>query len=128
MEDSGKAAQPPAAPVRTDTTSTPQAQEQLQQLLAENQRLRAENQQFLQAQANAQVNACVNNLRQIDGAKQQWALENKKPASAPVGAQDIQPYLPNNVLPGCPLGGAYTINTVETLPTCSVPGHVLPPR
>jgi len=118
----GQAAQSSVAPVKTDTT----AQAQLQQLLAENQRLRAENQQFQQVQANAQVNVCLNNLRQIDSAKQQWALENKKPVSAPVSAQDIQPYLPNNALPVCPLGGLYTLHTVAILPTCSIPGHVLP--
>ena len=118
----GQAAQSSVAPVKTDTT----AQAQLQQLLTENQRLRAENQQFQQVQANGQVNACLNNLRQIDGAKQQWALENKKPVSAPVSAQDIQPYLPNNALPVCPLGGLYALHTVGLLPTCSIPGHVLP--
>ena len=119
-----EAAQSSVAPVKTDTTA--QAQAQLQQLLAENQRLRAENQQFQQVQANVQVNACLNNLRQIDSAKQQWALENKKPVSAPVSAQDIQPYLPNNALPVCPLGGLYALHTVGLLPTCSIPGHVLP--
>ena len=122
----GQAAQPSVAPVKTDTTSQAQALVQLQQLLAENQRLRAENQQFQQVQGNAQVNACLNNLRQIDSAKQQWALENKKPVSAPVSAQDIQPYLPNNALPVCPLGGLYALHTVGLLPTCSIPGHVLP--
>ena len=124
VSKTGQAAQSSVAPVKTDTTA--QAQQQLQQLLAENQRLRAENQQFQQVQANAQVNACLNNLRQIDSAKQQWALENKKPVSAPVSAQDIQPYLPNNALPVCPLGGLYALHTVGLLPTCSIPGHVLP--
>ena len=114
VSKTGQAAQSSGAPAKTDTTA--QAQAQLQQLLAENQRL----------QANAQVNACLNNLRQIDSAKQQWALENKKPVSAPVSAQDIQPYLPNNALPVCPLGGLYALHTVGLLPTCSIPGHVLP--
>jgi len=31
-----------------------------------------------------QKNACINNLRQIDGSVQQWALENKQAASAAV--------------------------------------------
>ena len=124
VSKTGQAAQSSGAPAKTDTTA--QAQAQLQQLLAENQRLRAENQQFQQVQANVQVNACLNNLRQIDSAKQQWALENKKPVSAPVSAQDIQPYLPNNALPVCPLGGLYALHTVGLLPTCSIPGHVLP--
>ncbi len=101
----------------------------MQQLLAENERLRAENQQFQQfqqAQASAQANACVNNLRIIEGAKDQWALENKKTVGAAVSAQDILPYLRNNAFPACPQGGVYTLNTVGAPPTCSIPGHVLP--
>ena len=30
---------------------------------------------FVKARTTSQTNACINNLRQIDGAKQQWALE-----------------------------------------------------
>ncbi len=100
--------------------------QQLQQLLAENERLRAENQQFQQMRADAQANACINNLRIIEGAKDQWALENKRPTGAMVSAQDLQPYLKNNALPACPLGGVYTLNVVGTSPTCSIPSHVIP--
>ena len=95
--------------------------------MAENERLRAENQQFQQLQVNVSVNACINNLRTIAGAKDQWALENKKGTGDAVSAQDIQPYLRNNAIPACPQGGAYTLNDVGALPTCSIPGHVLPP-
>src|SRR6266566_3522946 len=122
-------AQSPAGQTKTDASAPPQLQRQLQQLLAENERLRAENQQFQQfqqSQASAQVNACVNNLRIIAGAKDQWALENKKGTGDAVSAQDIQPYLRNNAFPACPQGGVYTINAVGALPTCSIPGHVLP--
>ncbi len=73
----------------------------------------------------AQFNACINNLRQIDAAKQQWALENNRPANAVPTAQDLLPYLPDGLFPICPAGGVYTINAVGVLPTCSVPGHVL---
>jgi hypothetical protein len=71
------------------------------------------------------INACVNNLRQIEGAKQQWALENSKPANTLVGELNITPYLPGNVMPTCPGGGTYTINSVGVAPTCSVAGHQL---
>ena len=73
-----------------------------------------------------QAAACINNLRQIDGAKQQWALEQKKPGESPVTPRDIFPYFRNNTFPTCPAGGIYTLNTVAALPTCSVPGHALP--
>jgi len=73
-----------------------------------------------------QANGCINNLRQIDGAKQQWALQNSKPAGTLVAPANITPYLRNNVLPTCPAGGIYLLNAVGLPPTCSVPGHVVP--
>ncbi|MCX6922013.1 MAG: hypothetical protein NT154_02150 [Verrucomicrobia bacterium] len=75
-------------------------------------------------QANAA--ACLNNLRQIDGAKQQWALEKQKRAGTLLTASDIAPYVPNNTLPVCPAGGVYTLNPVGIAPICSAPGHGLP--
>ena len=72
------------------------------------------------------ANTCINNLRQIDGAKQQWALENKKDANAVPIATDLVPYFKAGAIPGCPSGGSYTLNNVAMPPTCSIPGHVLP--
>ena len=76
-----------------------------------------------------QRDACINNLRQIDAAKQQWALEKgKKAGDTPVEA-DLKPYLtpgPNGVFLKCPAGGKYTIGKVGEPPTCSIPGHELP--
>ncbi len=72
------------------------------------------------------ANACINNLRQIDGAKNQWALENVKPRGALVGVSDLAPYLRTNSLPPCPAGGIYTLNPVGINPICTIPGHVLP--
>jgi hypothetical protein len=98
-------------------------QAQLQQLMAENQQLKAQSQ--ITTAAN-NMSTCINNLRQIDGAKQQWALENQKPASALVTPQNLQPYLQNKAMPTCPAGGVYTLNPVGLPPLCSVPGHVMP--
>jgi hypothetical protein len=78
------------------------------------------------SRTQAQVMACINNLRLLDGAKQQWALENNRNPASPVTLADITPYLKNRVVPGCPAGGIYTLGTVASLPVCSVPGHVLP--
>ena len=71
---------------------------------------------------------CIQNLKQIDGAAQQWALENKKAATDTYSLTDTD-YLQfhrGSVLPVCPLGGKYTaaIN-VSDFPRCSVPGHTL---
>lgn len=76
---------------------------------------------FVRARTTSQQNACINNLRQIDGAIQEWALEQKKDTSATVGESDVTPYLKNSVL--CPSGGttfanSYTVSDVATPPTC----------
>ena len=72
-------------------------------------------------------NTCINNLREIDAAKQQWALEKNATLDAVPTVKDLLPYLKNGVFPACPDGGTYSINSVEELPSCSVPGHVLTP-
>ncbi len=87
---------------------------------------------FVRARTTAQMNACINNLRQIDGAIQQWALEQKKDTTTTVAYSDVSGYLKNSVV--CPSGGtdfsdSYTINTVSDQPVCKKqPGtHKLPP-
>ena len=72
-----------------------------------------------------QETACINNLRQMEAAKQQWALENRKTAETIPTAQDIAAYLRGGALPKCPAGGAYTLNANTAHPTCSIPGHAL---
>ena len=74
----------------------------------------------------SQRNACINNLRQIDGAKNEWALEKGKKAGDAVTEADITPYLKSGKLPTCPSGGTYTIGKVGENPTCSIRGHALP--
>jgi hypothetical protein len=78
--------------------------------------------------AQAQANACINTLRQIDAATRLWAVDNKKPPGAIPAAEDLAPYFPNNTFQAvCPAGGTYTLNALGTPPTCSIPGHVLSP-
>ena len=81
---------------------------------------------FVMARNTAQMNACINNLRQIDAAKQQWALENNKKGADTPTQIDLMRYLRNGQWPTCPAGGAYTINPVSEAPTCSIPKHKLP--
>src|SRR5580704_18275031 len=72
-------------------------------------------------------NACINNLRLIDGAKQAWALANNK-TNGPVTWNDISPYLSRVSKGGtlrCPSGGTYTLGNVEEAPKCSIAGHAL---
>jgi prepilin-type N-terminal cleavage/methylation domain-containing protein len=74
---------------------------------------------FVRARNTAQRNACINNLRQIDGAKQQWALEYRKSDADVPTSDDVAPYIKNNRFPNCPGGGSYLVNAVNTDPTCS---------
>lgn len=71
------------------------------------------------------ANICINQLRQIDGAKDQWALENGQPASVTPTTEHIAPYLQNQIL-SCPSGGSYSLNSIGEAPTCNQPGHLLP--
>lgn len=71
------------------------------------------------------LNACINNLRQMDGAKQQWALENRKSITDVPTEKDVAAYLKNGI-PKCPAGGTYTLGAAGAAPTCSIAGHALP--
>ena len=76
---------------------------------------------FVKARTTAQMNACISNLRQIDGAVQQWALDTKQGDTAQVTPADVLPYLKNSVT--CPSGGktfadSYALSTVQAKPAC----------
>jgi prepilin-type N-terminal cleavage/methylation domain-containing protein len=76
---------------------------------------------FRKAQEKSYRVTCINNLQQIDGAMQQWALDMRKDEAAPVTYNDIASYLKNEV--SCPSGGtsfedSYTITTVDAPPLC----------
>src|SRR5436190_5051022 len=87
---------------------------------------------FVRARTTSQMNACINNLRQMDGGKQEWALETKQASNATSNLSDINPYLRNALT--CPAGGntatfatSYTMGDVSTKPVCQILGtHVLP--
>lgn len=72
--------------------------------------------------------SCINNLRLIESAKNQWALENNKTNSDVPTWADIQLYFGRggSYLPKCPLGGTYVLGTLSNKPVCSYPAHVLP--
>jgi hypothetical protein len=73
-------------------------------------------------------NACINNLRRIDGVKQQWAIEHGKSPADSVTWEDITPYFrAGGKITNCPAGGRYSLGlAVSNDTTCSVPNHVLP--
>src|SRR6266446_6513564 len=76
--------------------------------------------------------SCIEMLRRIDGAKQQWALEHNASSNAVPTWKDLYYYggrgcggWYEHYPPHCPSGGTYTIRRAADVPTCSFPGHVL---
>ena len=108
-----------AKSLTTARTALELQQQHVEQLQQEKQRV------AVAGMAVINQNACINNMRQIDAAKQQWALEKNKTDEAVPSAQDLLPYLKGGIFPSCPDGGFYSINAVGTLPTCSLSGHML---
>jgi chromosome segregation ATPase len=108
--------------LRQAQQSQQESQRELQQLQNQNQQLAQQNQE---QQTNEDRNECINNLRQIDGAIQQWALENRQAANSPVTLDQLAPYFKNSTAPVCPGGGVYSVTTVSAQPSCSIPGHTL---
>jgi hypothetical protein len=80
---------------------------------------------FVKARETSQRNYCINNLRMIEAAKEQWALANNKAQGDAVDADGITAYLKGAKLPVCVIGGSYTLNPVGTKCTCNMPGHTL---
>jgi prepilin-type N-terminal cleavage/methylation domain-containing protein len=82
---------------------------------------------FVKARTTAQKNTCIANLKQIDGAIQEWAVEWKKNSTDNADVNGVKKYLKGSNMPLCPAGGVYTLYTVADSPTCtlSVLGHSL---
>ena len=81
---------------------------------------------FVKARTTSQQKSCIANLKQIDGAKSTWAMENKKVNSDTPVATDLygsSAYVRDE--PTCPGGGTYALNDVQSKPTCSISGHTL---
>ena len=81
---------------------------------------------FIKSRTRSAATACINNLRQIDDAKAQWALETHKISTAlPVDADLFGPGLYIKAKPICPGGGLYDLRTVGETALCDQPGHEL---
>jgi prepilin-type N-terminal cleavage/methylation domain-containing protein len=91
---------------------------------------------FIRARESARARACVANLRQIDSAKEQYAMDNRlaqgasMPALSALCGAGTTTYIKGGS-PACPSSGTYTVGNLGTDPTCSVGTgaavpHVLP--
>jgi prepilin-type N-terminal cleavage/methylation domain-containing protein len=74
---------------------------------------------FVKSRSRAQVGACINNLKKLEGAKSQWAFENRKNNTDVPQMTDVIPYLQHDNTPSCPADGAYRLRRVSKQPTCS---------
>ena len=75
---------------------------------------------FIKPRVVTSKNACINVLRQIEGAKDQWMRDQHKTTNDAPTWDDLRPYLRDHE---CPDGGSYTIGKAAELPTCSIVRH-----
>lgn len=81
----------------------------------------------LKGHKQAGADTCIINLRRIDGATAQWALEHHKNYTETPTWAEVAPYLTYLKEPiKCPQGGVYSLGNGVESPTCSIPGHRLP--
>jgi prepilin-type N-terminal cleavage/methylation domain-containing protein len=90
---------------------------------------------FVKARETGHKSTCINNLRLIDGAIQQWALETGTTGGTTAALTSLTPFLGRGgvgVVNGsgqgsmiCPSGGSYAATTVDSSPTCTILGHLL---
>jgi prepilin-type N-terminal cleavage/methylation domain-containing protein len=76
---------------------------------------------FIRARETSRAKSCVANLKQIEAAKEQWAMDTKaSPTDTPPESQlyGVDKYI--KTTPACPANGTYTIGNMATRPTCSI--------
>lgn len=82
---------------------------------------------YVRSRDNSRFNVCINNLRHIDGAKEQLATASDLTTADLVSWDMVMIYLRSS--PQCKASGVYQINRIGTNPTCSysgAPTHALP--
>ena len=73
---------------------------------------------FMRARERAQQNACIANLKQMDGAKTLWALDSGAGSTdTPTWANLVDTYIKRT--PSCAGGGTYTLGNMSTDPVCT---------
>ncbi len=81
---------------------------------------------FARSRARSAQTLCISNLRVIDEAKAQWALDTRKGLGVQPRDKDLfGPTLYIRTKPQCPAGGEYDLGKIKEPPTCTVAGHAL---
>jgi prepilin-type N-terminal cleavage/methylation domain-containing protein len=85
---------------------------------------------FIRARVASQTSTCINNLRQIDAAKQQWGCETSQATTAIPDSTDIEPYFgrtsasTKNIYcpqdPARSLDTSYSFGDLATPPVCKI--------
>ena len=79
---------------------------------------------FVKARTTAQTNGCIENLRQIETAKQQWGAEKRKNnTDLPLWTDLIGSSNYIREIPLCPAGGTYALNVLGKTASCTIAGH-----
>jgi prepilin-type N-terminal cleavage/methylation domain-containing protein len=79
---------------------------------------------FIKARGRARQQLCIENLSQIESAKQIWGVENgKKDGDVPSTADLIGADRYMKTTPTCPAGGNYSWNAIGTTASCTIGGH-----
>ncbi|HOP80720.1 MAG TPA: prepilin-type N-terminal cleavage/methylation domain-containing protein, partial [Armatimonadota bacterium] len=78
---------------------------------------------FMRARETSRAKSCQGNLRQIETAKEQWAMDTKAASEAEPKVEDlVDEYMKGtpDTLPECPSNGEYSIGTLQDRPSCSI--------
>ena len=86
---------------------------------------------MVHARTTSQMNDCISNLRQVDGAIQEWAIENNAGVGSPITSGNIRPYLGRGSSGSiqsvyCPadatkqFDNSYSISDTGTKPACAI--------
>jgi len=77
---------------------------------------------LVRARESARSNSCSRNLRTIQGALQEYAIDKRLKAGASIGSWQTNLCGPAKYIrstPACPSKGTYTVTKVDTDPTCN---------
>lgn len=78
----------------------------------------------LRESSGGQKPSCISNLRQLDAAKTQWAIDKNKTTNDTPAWEGLRDYFKEVPLK-CPNGGDYTIGSLDERPRCSLQKHAM---
>src|ERR1041385_8311337 len=81
---------------------------------------------FMKSRTQARKQLCIENISQIESAKQQWGVENgKKDGDVPLQDDIVGPMKYMKRMPECPGGGTYDFKSIGAVATCTEAEHAL---